>query len=152
MENKILLAVDDSKNALNAVEYVAKSAKLTSTVTLFSVLPGILAPVREMERAYMKPETFVPMEQEMQSAVEAFMEEAKKALLNAGFTSENIHVTVRKKKVGVARDILEEAEQGQYDTIVIGRRGLSAVKQFVFGSVSNKVVHLAKNVAVIVVD
>ncbi len=80
------------------------------------------------------------------------MEEAKKTLVKAGFPSKNVAISIRKKKVGIARDILKEAERGQYDTIVIGRRGLSCIKQFLFGSVSLKVAHLAKNVAVIVVD
>jgi nucleotide-binding universal stress UspA family protein len=156
MGNKILIAVDDSDNALKAVQYVAKIAKPTSTVTLLSVLPGI-APGREIERAYMKPEfkedkTFISMEEAMRSAMEAFMEKVEKILLNADFASDNIRTVIQKKKVGVARDILKEAAQGQYDTIVVGRRGLSGVKQFVFGSVSNKIIHLAKSMAVTVVD
>jgi nucleotide-binding universal stress UspA family protein len=61
-------------------------------------------------------------------------------------------VRVRKKKVGIARDILKEAENGKYDTLVIGRRGITGIKQFVFGSVSNKIVQLARKIAVIVVD
>ena len=54
----------------------------------------------------------------------------------------------RKKKVGIARDILKESQQGKYTTLVIGRRGLSGIKQFLFRSVSNKVVQLAKKVSV----
>ena len=38
------------------------------------------------------------------------------------------------------------------DTIVLGRRGLSGVKDFIFGSVSQKLLHLAKDVSIIVVD
>lgn len=80
------------------------------------------------------------------------MEEARKTLVKAGFAAKNIAIRIRKKKVGIARDILKEVERGNYDTIVMGRRGLSGVKLFAFGSVSNKVVHLAKAIAVILVE
>jgi len=80
------------------------------------------------------------------------MKKAEQALVVGGFASKDIAIKVRNKKVGIARDILKEAQHGKYDTLVIGRRGLSGIKQFLFGSVSNKVVQLAKNVSVIVVD
>ena len=80
------------------------------------------------------------------------MGKAKKILVQAGFPSKNVAVKIRKKKVGIARHILKEAEQGKYTTLVIGRRGLSGIKQFMLGSVSNKLVQLAKKVSVIVVD
>jgi len=63
-----------------------------------------------------------------------------------------VTVKIRKKKAGIARDVLKEAQAGKYDTLVIGRRGLSAVREFLFGSVSSKVIQLAKKVSVIVVD
>ena len=47
---------------------------------------------------------------------------------------------------------MKEAQRGKYDTIVIGRRGLTGIKKFMFGSVSNKVVKYADLAAVIVVD
>lgn len=40
--------------------------------------------------------------------------------------------------------ISENAERGQFDLIVIGNRGLGAIKGSILGSVSNKVSHLAK--------
>jgi nucleotide-binding universal stress UspA family protein len=80
------------------------------------------------------------------------MEEAKGLLVKAGFPSKNVSMKIKKKKSGIARDILKEAQQGKYTTLVIGRRGLSGIKQFLLGSVSNKVVSLAKKVSVIVVD
>ncbi len=157
MENKILLAVDNSKNSLKAVKYVAKTVKPTSTVTMLSILPDPIAAC-ELDGPSLAPifkqniKTFCTIADAKESAVRGFMEEAKKTLVNAGFPAKNVAIRIRKKKVGLARDILKEAERGKYDTIVIGRRGLSGIKQFVFGSVSNKVVHLAKKVAVIVVD
>lgn len=157
MPKKILVAVDESKNSMNAVKYVAKGMEKTGTVTLFSVLPDAtaacgldspsLTPLFKKSR-----QAFCAIEDTKKDSVKAFMEKAKKALIQAGFPSKSIAVKIRKKKVGIARDILKEANQGKYTTLVIGRRGLSGVKQFLLGSVSNKVVQLAKKVSVIVVD
>lgn len=157
MGNKILLAVDNSKNALKAIKYVAKTVKPESTVTMLSVLPDATAAC-ELDGPSLAPifksniKTFCTIEDAKKSAVEGFMEEAKKTLEKAGFASKNVAVRIRKKKVGIARDILKEAKQGKYDTLIVGRRGLTGIKQFVFGSVSNKIVQLAKDITVIVVD
>ena len=51
-----------------------------------------------------------------------------------------------------ANNLMKEAQQGKYTTLVVGRRGLSSIKQFFIGSVSNKIVQLAKRVSLIVVD
>lgn len=157
MENKILVAVDNSGNAMKAVKYVAKTVKPSSAVTMLSVLPDPTAAC-ELDGPSLIPifkeniKTFCTIEEAKKSAVEGFMEEAKKILVKAGFPSNNIAMRLRKKKVGIARDILKEAERGKYDSIVIGRRGMSGIKQFTFGSVSNKVLQLAENVAIIIVD
>jgi len=44
-----------------------------------------------------------------------------------------------------------EAEAG-YDAIVMGRRGLSGIKEFMMGSVSRKVPHPVKDVSVVIVS
>lgn len=157
MANKILVAVDESKNSMRAVNYVAKDMNPSGTVTLFSVLPDATAACG-LDSASLIPlfkenrRAFCAIEDTKKDTVKAFMEKAKAVLVKAGFASKNVAIKVRKKKVGIARDILKESQRGKYDTLVIGRRGLSAVKQFVLGSVSNKVVKFGKKVSVIVVD
>jgi nucleotide-binding universal stress UspA family protein len=157
MAKKILVAVDESKNSMKAVQYVANGIQPTGKVTLFSVLPDstaacgldspTLTPLFNRNR-----KAFCAIEDTKKDHVKEFMEQAKAVLVEAGFPSKNVTVKVRKKKAGIARDILKEARTGKYDTLVMGRRGLSAVKEFLFGSVSSKVVQLAKKVSVIVVD
>lgn len=58
---------------------------------------------------------------------------------------------VENKKRGVARDILAEAEQG-YDVIVMGRWGISGLKEFFLGSISHKVFTGAKDISVLIVN
>ncbi len=157
MSNKILLAVDNSKNALKAVDYLVKTVKLDSMITMLSILPDPIQAC-ELDGPSLAPifkanvKTLCAIEDAKKSAVEGFMEEAKKKLVKAGFAGKNVAIRVRKKKTGIARDILKEAKQGKYDTLVVGRRGITGIKQFVFGSISNKIVQLASKIAVIVVD
>ena len=157
MAKKILLAVDESKNSTKAVKYVAKGIQPDGKVTLFSVIPDstaacgldspALTPLFNRNR-----KAFCAIEDTKKDHMKEFMDKAKTLLVEAGFPSKNVNAKIRRKRAGIARDILKEAQHGKYDTLVLGRRGLSGVKQFLFGSVSNKVVHLAKNVSVIVVD
>ena len=157
MAKKILVAVDESKNSMKAVNYVAKGINSGAAVTLFSVLPDPTAACG-LDSASLTPlfrqnrQAFCALEDAKKDSVKAFMEKAKKALVAKGFASKKVTIKIKKKKAGIARDILKEAQQGKYDTVVIGRRGLSGIKQFVLGSVSKKVVEFAKTVSVIVVD
>jgi nucleotide-binding universal stress UspA family protein len=48
--------------------------------------------------------------------------------------------------------IITEALEGGYGTIVVGRRGLTNVEEFIMGRVSNKVIHMAREMAVWVVS
>ena len=72
-------------------------------------------------------------------------------LQKAGFDEKNIITIARTRDKGVVRDILNEAKKG-YSTIVVGRKGHSKVAEFIFGSVSQKILSLAKGVSVILVD
>jgi nucleotide-binding universal stress UspA family protein len=157
MERKCLIPVDRSMGSLRAVDYVAKNVNAEAAVTLLSVLPDP-TPACGLDGPSLSPlfketmKAFCATEAAMKSAVEGFMEEAKKTLVNAGFPSENVSIRLRKKKDSIARDILKEAALGRYDTLVMGRRGLSGVNKFLSGSVCDKVLRNAKDVSVVVVD
>ncbi|OLN26980.1 UspA domain protein [Desulfovibrio sp. DV] len=51
----------------------------------------------------------------------------------------------------IALEILRLAAEGGYGTVVVGRRGVSKQEEFLFGSVSTKIIHAAKGLAVWVV-
>jgi nucleotide-binding universal stress UspA family protein len=80
------------------------------------------------------------------------MEISQAVLIKAGIPAEAISLQFCDNKTGIARDILDEIEAGGYGTVIVGRRGLSRAKQFLFGSVSNKIVHNTKDCTVWVVD
>ena len=153
---KVLVALDNSDNAARAVEYVSKNFSADHEVTLFSVIPDtqILCNIDSPELTpYFQSQrnVFCALEDKKKELIEAAANRAKDVLLKAGFKKEKITVKVQAKKKGIARDIVAEAESG-YDTIVMGRRGLSGIKEFMMGSVSQKVLNSAKDLSVIIVN
>ena len=156
MAKKILVAFDDSENAMRAVEFIATSFTKEKEIALFSVIPDTIA-ICDMNSPSLTPyflskqAEFCTLEDQKKELVNEAMQKAKEILLNAGFEENNIIMKAQTKKKGVVRDIISEANSG-YDTIVLGRRGLSGIQEFLFGSVSQKVLHLAKGLSIIVVD
>jgi len=156
MGEKILVAFDDSENAMRAVEYIARTFTKEQQITLFCVVPDTAA-LCDMNSPSLTPyfvekqAIFCGLEDQKKELIDEAMQKAKELLVTAGFEEKNITPKVQTKKKGVVRDIIDEAHSG-YDTIVLGRRGLSGVKEFILGSVSQKVLHLARDISVIVVD
>jgi len=156
MEQKILIAFDDSQNAMRAVEYTAKYITPASHITIFSVIQDTQA-LCEMNSPELTPYfksqlgSFCILEDKKKELMVEAQQKARDLLLDAGFHAQKIQLKIEIKKNGVARDIVSEAHSG-YDLIVLGRRGISAVKEFFLGSVSQKVFHSANDISVLVVN
>lgn len=156
MEKKILIALDDSENALRAVEYVANSFNTDHSITLFSVVLDTPA-ICDMNSPSLTPyflsqkETFCLLEDQKKLLAKEALQKAKELLLKAGFEERKVTIKVVDKKKGIARGIVNEAN-ADYDTIVLGRRGLSSIKEFFLGSVPLKVLQSAGNISVLLVN
>jgi len=156
MENKLLVAFDDSENAMRAVEYIATYFATDSKITLFNITQDTAA-LCDMNSPALTPyfksqqSAFCSLEEKKKSLVDSALQKARTKLIAAGFEDKNVTIKTEIKKKGVARDIVKEAQSG-YDTIVLGRRGQSGIKDFLLGSVSQKVFHLVKDKSVLVVN
>lgn len=154
MAKKILVAMDDSENAARAAELVARSFSADNTIVLFNVMLDTAA-LCKMDSPALSPlfksqqSTFCALEEKKRELVTEAISRAKETLLSYGWPGDLIQVKIENKKKGVARDILDEAEKG-YDLIVIGRRGVSGLKDFFLGSTSNKVFTGAKDISVLI--
>jgi nucleotide-binding universal stress UspA family protein len=153
MAKKILVALDESQNAMRAVEYIARSFTADHEVTLFHVALDTAA-ICNMNSPELTPYftaqqiTFCSLEDKKKELVRKAMDEARTRLIGVGFQEKKITTKIETRKKGVARDILAEAQSG-YDTIVMGRRGLSGVSEFLMGSVSQKVLNNARGISVV---
>lgn len=156
MSQKILIAFDDSENAMRAVDYVARYLAKDCHVTLFSVVPDTAA-LCEMNSPELIPyfkaqqDSFCLLEDKKRDLLGAAQARAKEALTAQGFAEERIEIKSESKKRGIAGEIVAEAQSG-YDLIVVGRRGLSGIKEFFLGSISQKILNLAQDKSILIVN
>ena len=97
MGHKILVAMDDSENAMRAVEFVAKTSLPDNEITLFSVIPDTAA-ICEMNSPELTPHflahqvEFCTLEDKKRELVEEALKKAKEVLVKAGFGEKNIAI------------------------------------------------------------
>jgi len=161
MSHKILIAVDTSENALKAVAYASGILPKDSRITLYHVFPKPIPDELQNEDSILQ-QHYVSFKERIEelkewfvierATIEKAMEKAKNVLIDGGTPPENIQLRIEEGKESVAKDILNEVQRGNYDTVIVGRRGLTGAKGFFTGSVSNKIVHHAKDCAVWVVE
>ncbi|MCL4502785.1 MAG: universal stress protein [Deltaproteobacteria bacterium] len=156
---KLLIALDSSEGAWRAVEYVAKTFGKAAgvQVTLLHVLSGLPPAfwddghvLQDKEREARK-RMVASWQQEQEKNWQGLVNKAHQHLAKAGLAKEAVANKFKPKYFDVADDIIDEAQSGGYDTIVMGRRGLGMAKSLLLGSVTRKVVDGAKGCAVTIV-
>jgi len=155
MAKNLLISFDDSENAMRAVQFAADHFLRDAKITLFSVVEdsSTLCAMNSPELTpYFKAEqqAFCSLEDKKRELVETAIQAARRCLIEAGFDHEQVHTKINRRSSGVARDIISEADSG-YDVVIIGRRGVSSLQDFLFGSVAQKVLQGVKNAAVLAV-
>lgn len=153
--NKILLAVDGSDQALEAVRYVSQVLPHQRTkVVLFHVkteAPESFLDLEKTKEFGAKAAAVRAWMAGRESVMKKFLDKAQKMLVNAGFPSAAVTVKAQSKKKGIARDILRESLK-DFGAVVVGRTGTSGVKDFVIGSVANKLIGKLHHLPVVVVE
>ncbi|MGW8320408.1 MAG: universal stress protein [Thermodesulfobacteriota bacterium] len=157
---KILVAMDRSEAAVRTFDCVTGHLGLRSKeLLLFHVIRSLDTPGPEERPSVsqagwsdwvdkVRREAANCEREIMQSVFERHM----KRLEQTGGDVSRIKTKIRASGSSRAGSVVEEAEEGGYGTIVVGRRGHSRVEEFLMGRVSNKVLQLAKDRAVLVVD
>lgn len=135
MFRKVLLASDGSNEALRAAQVAAAIAKrFDLPVAVVHVFHAPPLPVGELSYTY-DP---VQANREIAEVNQAVQQRTGKPLNEMGVTW-----TARHEQGHPARVILSVAEEENADLIVMGSRGLSGIKAFFLGSISDRVSHHA---------
>jgi len=148
---KVLLCVDSSDNALRAVDHAGYMLSGTECrITIFHTMRHLsrFVPLEVIEDASELQELW---KTKAGQEIASYLEKAKKMLLNAGINEGQIETKVIEGNRSAAENILREARNNGYGTIIAGRRGLSAVKEFFMGSVTSKILHNSIGLAIWIV-
>jgi nucleotide-binding universal stress UspA family protein len=145
--HKVMLAVDGSESALRAVDHASffLGENPEIKVTLLHVAPRLRDyctidfdeegdPLREV------------IAQGNQKCVDTFYSQAVQKFEEAGLKESQIDINQVKSTINIGKTIVDEAEKGDYGTIIVGRRG--ANNSFFMGSVSRYILTNASNCAV----
>jgi len=154
---KILLPVDGSENSRRALQFAgclgASLGKGLSGITLFHVMAGgymsrHMGYIDFRAMVLTQSETF--KRKYVDEKINPLLEEGERILKDLGIKSD----LVIEKQVAdgdPAMEIVRLADEENFSTIIISRRGLSEIKGFFLGSVTSKVVHSARRQTVYIV-
>ncbi len=158
--NKMLIAIDGSECSKGAVEYVGRqfSANRDLRISLLHVLPYPPAPfwddghiLSEVEKVS-RNQVIEKWLSNQRAKLDPLFKEAVEILISLGIKPEQIEKKSISDSTDVAESILEEARDGGYQTLVLGRCGLSASKRFLMGSVTTKIINHGAGLAICVVE
>ncbi|MBU9721428.1 MULTISPECIES: universal stress protein [Bacillaceae] len=127
MYKNILLAADGSNHSIRAMEraiYIAKKTK-EAIITFIHVVDDIPGRKEIIDDVKVRE---VPEELKIKTA------EIEKTISQEGLSIKAIHIYG-----DPGPTIVREANNGEYDIVIIGSRGLNPLQQMVLGSVSHKV-------------
>jgi len=164
---KFLIAVDASDNALRAVTYTGdvlgallpSSGEVPFKVTLLYI-------ERLPDRDYYTDEAAWKESCETHRRdMRDFLAQAGQLLKDKGLPESAVDVqyldscsspflsegAACSRGTSIAQEILRYLQAGEYGTAVVGRRGVSKAEEFLFGSVSSKIIHCARDCTVWVV-
>jgi nucleotide-binding universal stress UspA family protein len=146
---KILVGVDSSWGSMRAANFVGKILnKGEPQVTLAHVVRF----PQEEEAEMLSGEVIQKLQDDANEAIKTTFEKLSKSLTAMGINKAKINSKVISGVVSRSTALLNEARNGRYGTIVVGRRGVSEVEEFQIGRIAAKLTQVARDMAVWVVS
>jgi nucleotide-binding universal stress UspA family protein len=147
---KILVPIDGSEPANSALDFSLYLAdKCAAEVLVLSVMEPKIIPVftqsygQPMDAPQMPPVSPAEVQSILKSQRSVYEKLLAEALKKVNKNYPNLKASTKLAEGQPSEKIIETAKQGNFDMIVIGSRGLSGIKEFILGSVSNTVANKA---------
>ncbi len=154
---KLLIAIDDSSSAMKAVDYVAQQfVGCGAQISLVHVLPNLPAifwdegHILSEEEKGDRQKVVSKWLDDQKARMEPLFKKSVETLAAKGVPSDWVQTRFLSDSTDIADSILEEARNGGYKTIVVGRCEHPA-KHFL-GSVSGKIVNQGSGMTVVIVE
>jgi nucleotide-binding universal stress UspA family protein len=152
-QKRLLLAVDGSDRALQTVRYAGEEDAFKGMkIVLFHVFNSIPEAYYDLEKEPKSVKVVSHVrnwEAQQKKNIRAYMDDARQMLLDAGHAEPAVDVNIQGRRKGVARDIIIEAHKG-YDAVLVRRRGATALKNIIVGSVTNKLLEKLSFIPVLI--
>jgi nucleotide-binding universal stress UspA family protein len=146
---KVLAAIDESENSDRALDFaLGLSEKLGAAVTILNVSEPIGISLNAEEAITSGP-SMAEVAKDISKIHENFL---GRAVAKAKAAMPGLDISSMQKQGNSAVEIVQAAKDGGFDIIVVGHRGQGKkrVQEFLMGSISEKVAHLAPCPVVIV--
>ncbi|GLI35554.1 universal stress protein [Desulforhabdus amnigena] len=89
---------------------------------------------------------------EWKERVDGLMAQARNKLVSKGVSESNIETFILPTKQGVARDLLNEIDEHEFQMVLMGKKSLRERKPFLMGSHANKILQNIKGAILCLVD
>jgi nucleotide-binding universal stress UspA family protein len=150
-ENRVLLVVDGSYQAMETIHYVSQALPAHNTeIVMLHVMSKVPDAFWDLEKDpawQQKVQTVRSWEAQQENRINDFMQMSRQVFSDAGFPDSAVKVDVRPVREGIARDIRAESHLG-YASVILGRRGLSTIQDLSLGGIASKVVLKTSDLAV----
>ncbi len=157
---KILIGVHDKYCSLRAVEFIGKQFALDDglEILLVHVLPNlpamfwdeghILTETEKQDRQKVV-DTWIAKQRDM---IDPILQSMVRHLVKSGLRAEQVKTKFISGSVDVADSLLDEARDGGFEVIILGRCGIQEGKHLLMGSISSKLIQNAAGLAVCIVQ
>jgi len=142
MEKHLLVTVSDSPSHMQGLRFLSSffGDKSQVKLTLVHVAPSQGQDAGFAERG--------PTAKECELLEDKALQNAGRFLEESGFPQNKTLCNYRSKAMTTAKDILQEAQKGKYDAVVLGRRGTTRLEEALGSSVSMQVLEQERSMPI----
>lgn len=155
---KLLLALDCSQHSQRAADYVTEILPHLPQceLVLFSVVSGIPYSEEELTKLTggkeQDPKVHGDEDHQRElGQIQTFFNDVCARLEEKGFPAARVQRRIQPLRRGYGQDIMDAAKESDCDTIAVGRRGQSKIRELFGQSVSHDTLHCAGAITVWVV-
>lgn len=155
MEKKILVTLDDTIQSKNALSYAVGLFPMIGDLhfTLFHGQPHISQFLTDEAKTSFKAQKALDkLRKANGEKARQLLETHKATMIGAGIPEDRLETLTVPRKLGLAKDIIDLAQEKRFDAILAGRRGLSRVQELFMGSLTAKLIEYSSVIPVWVVD
>ena len=145
---RIIIAIDDSPRSIAAIEYVGSFVGRLAEVHL-CLLHIYPEPPPDYAQSGAPLDEYKSAQEE--KANRLFVQ-GKRILQSHGIDPDTVSSLCQiSSQQSISATILDLQTREHYGTIVVGKRGISKAEEFLFGSISNALIHNGRDIAVWVI-